>query len=156
MAKIVWSQREGLIRERENKWGKRGVLRWRTCQDSQMNGGGERVLKDKKDGRGGSDMKKRAVVGRKWERGIKDRFQMVWVRRKKRGSPVSSAGMGFIKVLSSQQAPTAKVMTGEFRWAEAEGWTITLQTRAGRSHSRRWPRNTATWQGGSPLFDLDV
>lgn len=45
----------------------------------------------------------------------------------KRGSPVSSAGMGFIKVLSSPQALTAKIMTGEFRWAVAEGKTIIHQ-----------------------------
>ena len=36
------------------------------------------------------------------------------------GSPVNSAGMGLIKVLSSPQALTALVMRGEFRWAVAE------------------------------------
>lgn len=36
--------------------------------------------------------------------------------------------MGFIKALSSPQALTAKVMTGEFRWAVAEGKTIIHQT----------------------------
>ncbi|KAG8002880.1 Agrin [Nibea albiflora] len=59
----------------------------------------------------------------------------------KRGSPVSSAGMGFIKALPSPQALTAKVMTGEFRWAVAEGKTIIHQTLLSFSHSRRWPRN---------------
>lgn len=32
----------------------------------------------------------------------------------KRGRPVCSAGMGFIKALLSPQAPTAKVMVGKF------------------------------------------
>lgn len=74
----------------------------------------------------------------------------------KRGSPVSSAGMGFIKVLSSPQALTAKIMTGEFRWAVAEGKTIIHQALLSFSHSRRWPRNMGAWWGGSPLFNLDV
>lgn len=74
----------------------------------------------------------------------------------KRGSPVSTAGTGFIKVLSSPQALTAKVMTGEFRRAVAEGKTIIHQTLPSLSHSRRWPRNTAAWREGSPLFNLDV
>lgn len=69
---------------------------------------------------------------------------------------MSSAGMGFIKALSSPQALTAKVMTGEFRWAVAEGKTIIHQTLASFSHSWCWPRNTTAWWGGSTLFNLDV
>lgn len=67
------------------------VVRWRTCQDRC---GGEEV---------------RAEDKRRIPNGVSE-------EEKKRGSPVSSAGMGFIKVLSSPQALTAKVMTGEFRW----------------------------------------
>lgn len=77
-------------------------------------------------------------------------------KRGKRGRPVSSAGMGFIKALSSPQALTAKVMMAEFRWAVAEGKTIIHQTPTSLSHSQHWPRNIAAWQGGSPLFNLDV
>ncbi len=69
---------------------------------------------------------------------------------------MSSAGTGFIKALSSPQALTAKVMTGEFRWAVAEGKTIIQQTLLSLSHSLCWPRNMAAWQGGSLLFNLDV
>lgn len=69
---------------------------------------------------------------------------------------MSSAWMGFIKALASPQALTAKVITGEFRWAVAEGKPIIHQTPASLSHSWRWPRNMAAWQEGSPLFNLDV
>ncbi len=74
----------------------------------------------------------------------------------KSGSPVSSAGMGFIKALCSPQALTAEVMTGEFRWAVAEGKTIIHQTLPSLSRSQRRPRNMDAWQGGSSLFNLDV
>ena len=64
-------------------------MKRRTCQNSGMYEGGERVL-EQRDGIEGRDMKKQ-------------------------GSPVSSAGTGFIKALPSPQALTAKVMTGGFR-----------------------------------------
>lgn len=100
-------------------------------------------------------------VGRLDERGrresVKDRrgrcIKLGRRRRMKRGS---SAGMGFIKGLSSLRALPAKVMTSEFRRAVAEGKTIIHQTLASRSHSRRWPRNMVAWRGSSLLFNLDV
>lgn len=64
--------------------------------------------------------------------------------------------MGFINALPSPRALTAKVMTGEFIWAVAEGKTIICQMRAIFSHSMNWLPKHGGMAGGSPLFNLDV